>query len=140
MEVFDFPGTTIGDYSTTSLGNLKRVDRAVDWMQHRLQNTDGAIARQMGRSQLPGSKPLHNTIDAMQWGVWEIYRFAQRVVVQAVDETLINSVENGADRAINHFRSQPAEIFVETPNSIAAPSGISKPAVMEARRKVSAKR
>jgi len=140
VEVFDFPGTTIGDYSTTSLGNLKRVDRAVDWMQHRLQNTDGAIARQMGRSQLPGSKPLHNTIDAMQWGVWEIYRFAQRVVVQAVDETLINSVENGADRAINHFRSQPAEIFVETPNSIAAPSGISKPAVMEARRKVSAKR
>lgn len=120
VEVVDLPGTTIGDYSITSLGNLKRVDRAVDWLQHRLQDTDGAIARQLGRSQLPGSQPLHNTIDAAQWGVWEIYRFAQRVVVQAVDETLINSVENGADRAINHFRSQPAEIIVDAPDSIAS--------------------
>jgi len=60
--------------------------------------------------------------------------------VQAVDETLINSVENGADRAINHFRSQPAEIMVESPDAIAAPSPQSEPAVMEARRRASAKR
>ena len=134
VEVVDLPGTTIGDYSITSLGNLKRADRAIDWVQHRLQDADGAIARRMGRSQLPGSQPLHNTIDAAQWGVWEIYRFAQRVVVQAVDETLINSVENGVDRAINHFRSQPAEIFVDASDVVVAPSGHTDPPVMEASR------
>lgn len=123
VEVLDLPGMSLGDYSLTSLGNLKRADRAIDWVQNRGLELDRGLAKRMGQSHLPGSEPVHWTLDAAQLSIWEVYRLAQRVAVQVVDETLINSIENGADRTINRFRQMPAEVIVKEQAPIAEGPG-----------------
>ena len=60
--------------------------------------------------QLPGSRLLHGSVDATQKGFWNLYGFGQRTLVQLLDETLIQSLENSTDRTLNAARPMPAEI------------------------------
>ncbi|HUG17684.1 MAG TPA: alkaline phosphatase family protein [Planctomycetaceae bacterium] len=105
----DLSGMSLGDYSQTSIGNLKRIDRAVDWVQKRSQNLDRKVADRIGAEQTPPAQVVHGTIDVAQRVVWEGYRFAQRVAVQILDEKLLNGVEDSVDRTVNRFRVVPAE-------------------------------
>ncbi len=112
-QALDIPDVALGDYSLTSLGNLKRVDGAVDWVQQRSLNLDRRVARRVDRKYLPGTRLVHSSVDHVQRGFWELYRFAQRVIVQVLDETILNGIEDATDRAINAGRSLPSEIIVE---------------------------
>jgi hypothetical protein len=102
----------VGDYSIQSIGNMKRLDGTIDWAQSRGKAVGRRVAEPIGRESLPGAPLVHGVIDGAQAGLWEAYRFAQRVIVCVLDETVINGIENTADRAINHFDQQPAEIVV----------------------------
>lgn len=105
-------GATISDYSLTSLGNMKRVDGSLDWVQKRGLNLDYRLSSHLGRERLPGSRQIHQGIDGIQGGIWELYRYTQRVAVQLLDEKLLNGIENTTDRSINAFRKHPSEILV----------------------------
>ncbi|MCA9039496.1 MAG: alkaline phosphatase family protein [Planctomycetaceae bacterium] len=117
VHAIDLPMTSIGDYSLTSLGNMQRINRAVDWVQNRGLDLDHLLASPFGRQQLPGTQLLHTGIDGTQDGVWEIYRFGQRIVVQVLDENLLNGMENSTDRMVNSFRKVPAEIVLSPQQS-----------------------
>jgi arylsulfatase A-like enzyme len=104
------PGLAIGDYSFTSSGNLKRVDGTVDWLQERGTHLDQRIARKAGKSSVLGAPLANRVIDGTQKGFWETYRFAQRVVVEVLDERILNGIENGVDSAINAPRRTPEEV------------------------------
>jgi hypothetical protein len=112
VAVVDAPGIAVSDYSLTSIGNLKRADRAVDWLQARNKNLHAKLSR-TGEPRTPGHRAAHHIVDETQESVWEVYRFAQRLLVQVLDETVLNSVENGVDRAINTFHQLPSEVRVE---------------------------
>ena len=109
------PSVVLGDYSVTSAGNLRRADGAIDWVQHRTQSIDRKLAAPLGRESLPGTPVVHTVVDGMQTGFWNVYTFLQRVVIQILDESLINSIENGTDESINSFRRLPAETIVDEP-------------------------
>ncbi len=111
-EAVDATQITVGDYSLSSLGNMKRIDGTVDWVQRRTAEAGRRVAKPIGRESLPGARFTHAAVDGVQVGFWEIYRFAQRVVVEVLDETLLNGLENNTDKAINRFRQQPAEVVV----------------------------
>ena len=113
VAVSDVPGTTLWDYNLTSVGNMKRIDRAVDWMQERNKNLHRKIANCVNRSNFPGHCLLHDAIDYTQEGFWDLYRFSQRLLVCVLDETVLNSVENTVDRTINKCRELPSEVIVE---------------------------
>ncbi|NOX57002.1 MAG: sulfatase-like hydrolase/transferase [Planctomycetes bacterium] len=108
----DVPDTTVGDYSVTSLGNLKRIDAAVDWLQERGLAIDRELAALTGQDRLPGSRTVHATLDRGQAAFWELYRFAQRMGVEIVDEWLLRGIEDQTDRAVNAWTTLPAEIPV----------------------------
>jgi hypothetical protein len=110
VEAFNVSGVSLSDYSLTSSGNLKRADSLIDWTQNRLRETDRRLAHQLGRKDIPGSRLVHGTIDTTQAAYWEVYRFAERVVVQVIDETILNGIEDGAARTINRYQAVPAEI------------------------------
>ena len=55
-------------------------------------------------------------MDLTQAGFWELWRYTQRIIVQVLDETILNGIEDNADRTMNSLRAKPAEIVVE-PNS-----------------------
>ena len=120
-QVLDVPSLAIGDYSLTSTGNLNRMDKTIDWFQHRGEELDRYVAKQVGRERTPGNVTLHRRIDDGQFLFWEAYRLIQRLVVQFVDETLVNGLENQTDRAINSFRKVPAETTVEEPAQLVIP-------------------
>jgi hypothetical protein len=105
----DFSGMALSDYSQTSIGNLQRIDRAVDWAQKRSLNLDRKVARHWGAEQTPPAQLMHGTIDAAQDIFWGGYRFVQRVAIQVLDERILNGVENTVDRSVNRFRTVPAE-------------------------------
>ncbi len=105
----DAPGLAVWDYNLTSIGNLKRADRAVDWMQARNKNLHAKFSRP-ARS---GHGLGHGIVDATQAGFWETYRFAQRILVQVLDETVLNSLENGVDRTMNTFHQLPSEVILK---------------------------
>jgi hypothetical protein len=109
VAVADAPGLAVYDYNLTSVGNLKRADRAVDWIQARNQN----LRAHFSRSASPRKGLGHCLVDATQESFWEVYRFSQRVLVQVLDETVLNSVENGVDKTINTFHQLPSEVLVE---------------------------
>ncbi len=111
VAVMDVPGLAIYDYNLTSVGNLKRADRAIDWVQERNKNVHERLAG--GTMQGPVHDLLHGAVDGTQLGFWEIYRFSQRLLVQVLDETVLNSLENGVDRTINHFDRLPSEVRIE---------------------------
>jgi hypothetical protein len=104
------PLLTIGDYSQTSAGNMRRLDAGVNWLQSRSRTIDRKLATPLGRDALPGTPVVHGAIDGVQAGGWELYRFSQRVAVQVLDEMLINRTEDTIDRVINVPRRQPAEV------------------------------
>ena len=112
------PELSVGDYSATSLGNLRRANGVIDWFQQRGKELDRKLAGPIGRTQLPTTRVVHKTIDTAQDGFWEVYRFAQRVVIEVLDEMILNGIENGTDRAINGFRRLPAEVIVDGSGSI----------------------
>ncbi len=113
VAVLDVPGVAVYDYNLTSIGNLKRADRALDWVQTRNKNLHQKLAHRTNRTHFPGHNLLHGVVDKTQAGFWEVYRFSQRILVQVLDETVLNSLENGVDRAINKFDQLPAEVIVE---------------------------
>jgi hypothetical protein len=91
------------------------MDRAIDWMQNCGELVDHKLATPLKRQSLPLTGPVNWTVDAAQYTFWETYRFGQRVVIKLVDETLLNTVESGADRALNSFRRIPNEIEAHGP-------------------------
>lgn len=117
VHAIDLPMTSVGDYSFTSLGNMQRVNRAVDWVQDRGLSLDHLLASQVGRHQLPGTQLLHSGVDGVQYGVWELYRFGQRIVVQVLDENVLNGVENSTDKVVNSFRRVPAQVVLSPEQS-----------------------
>ena len=115
VQTLNLPGLTLSDYSFTSLGNLMRVDGAINWVQERSRKISGKLAGSMGCQTMLGMPVAHEAIDGTQQRFWELYGFAQRMVVHLLDETILNSMENGADHMINSLRRQPAEVIVAPP-------------------------
>src|SRR5262245_4263971 len=113
VRALNVPQVTLGDYSLTSAGNMKRVDQVVDWLQERGTRLDDKLATRTRHRTVLGAPATNSVIDHIQSGFWETYRFAQRLIVQIVDELVLNNIENGVDSTINVFRTTPAEIIVE---------------------------
>lgn len=107
------PEVTLSDYSLTSLGNLKRADGAVDWVQERGTRLDRKLAEPIGKRTVLGTPASNAVVDTVQDGFWEVYRFAQRIVAEVLDDVVLNGVENGVDSTINLMRSTPSEITVD---------------------------
>ena len=106
-------GVSVADYSTTSTGNLMRIDGAIEWLQDGGRRLDADIANRLGFDTLPGSRYVNMGIDGTQFAFWESYRFAQRIMAELLDETILNSVEDSTDRTINYFRRTPADVYVK---------------------------
>jgi len=115
--VLDVSTTTIGDYSFTSAGNMKRMDGTIDWLQNRVKAVDGVVSQQFGREQSPGVVAINKAIDGVQWWFWDTYQFGQRITAEWLDEGVLNSIEDATDRSINQSRQQPAQIIVEPSQS-----------------------
>jgi arylsulfatase A-like enzyme len=114
-DALDVSTTTIGDYSFTSAGNMKRIDGVIDWLQHRVNEVDGVLARPFGAQQSPGVATANKTVDGFQWWFWDTYEFGQRVVGEYLDEGILNGMENAADRNLNQSHLLPAQMIVEPP-------------------------
>lgn len=102
------PEFAVSDYNATSLGNLKRADGAVDWLQARGKALDRRLAQPAGRDETAPATIVNRSVDATQSGFWEVYRFGQRLVIKTLDETLINGTENTVDRTLNSWRQTPS--------------------------------
>jgi len=113
VHALNVPEVSLSDYSPTSVGNMRRVDQTVDWIQERGTRLDHKIANKVHRNSVLGSRATNTVIDSIQGGFWEGYRWLSRVGVQIVDELLLNNIENGVDGSINAFRTTPAEVIVE---------------------------
>ncbi len=111
-DALDVSTTTIGDYSPMSVGNVKRMDGVIDWVQDRATALDSLVARPLGWENTPGTELLNKAVDRAQWWIWETYRFGQRVAGGFLDEKVLNSIQDGTDKNLNRFRLQPAEIVV----------------------------
>lgn len=123
VEVIDVSGLTVADYSQTSIGHLQRANRAVDWVQARTSEADRAIVTPIGFEQSAPLAWTNEAIDTSQMAFWESYRFVHRIAIQLLDETLLNGLENSADRGVNAFDKIPAEqkvIRVVTPATAGA--------------------
>ncbi len=112
-DALDVSTTTIGDYSPTSVGNVKRMDGVINWVQDRATAIDSLIARPLGRENTPGTELVNKAVDRAQWWIWETYRFSQRIAGGFLDEKVLNTVEDRADKNLNRFRLLPAEIVVQ---------------------------
>ncbi len=108
--VIDLTNATFWDYQITSQTNMRRMNSAVDYVQHRSQDLERKLADVTEQPGLPGSRLLHDSVDATQKGFWNLYGFGQRTLVQLLDETLIQSIENSTDRTLNAARPMPAEV------------------------------
>jgi arylsulfatase A-like enzyme len=117
----DVSTTTIGDYSPTSLGNLKRMDGVVQWIQNRATAIDSAAARPLGRENTPGTVFVNKAVDKTRWWLWEGFRFGSRLAGELLDEKVLSGIENSIDKNLNRFRLEPAEIVV--PPGSAPPAG-----------------
>ena len=113
VRALNVPEVSLSDYSPASIGNMKRVDHVVDWLQARGTRLDDKLANRARRPTVLGAPATNSVIDAVQKGFWETYRFGARIGVQLLDEVLLNSIENGVDASINAFRSTPAEVLVK---------------------------
>jgi hypothetical protein len=113
VRALNVPQVTLSDYSPASVGNMKRVDQVVDWLQERGTRLDDKLATRTHHRTVLGAPATNSVIDSVQKGFWEVYRFASRTGVLLLDEILINGIENGVDSTINVFRATPAEVIVE---------------------------
>ncbi len=111
-EVLNIGEVSISDYSLSSLGNMQRINAAVDWVQSAERMAARRAAEALERPLPAASDHVHHAIDTTQDIFWDAYRFVQRLAVQAIDEWTLNSIEDRADRAINAARDVPAEIIV----------------------------
>jgi arylsulfatase A-like enzyme len=113
VQALNVPQVSLSDYSVTSIGNLKRADRTVDWLQERGTRLDHKLAVKAGHRTVLGAPATNTIIDTVQGSVWEIYRFSQRILIQVLDEVVLNGIEDGVDMTINAFRTTPAEVPAE---------------------------
>ena len=97
------------DYSPTSGGNLFRVDRLVDSLQS-ASGVDPADPETGGT--LTPLAPVHRMIDGLQKLRLEMSNSVQRILVEAVDDSLAGWLEAVADLVINTDHRIPAEIVV----------------------------
>jgi arylsulfatase A-like enzyme len=111
-DALDVSTTTIGDYSPFSVGNVKRMDGVIDWIQGRVTAIDSLIARPFGIQNTPGTVLVNKAVDQTQWWLWETYRWGSHVGGGFLDEKVLGGLEDRTDRALNSFRQQPAEIVV----------------------------
>ena len=109
----NMPGVALADYNLTSLGNLKRADEALNWLQARTERFDQALAAPVGRTSVIAMPVTNRAVDGVQGTFWELYRFAQRLLVEILDETILNGVENTLDAGLNATRATPSERTVE---------------------------
>lgn len=107
VHVLNVPEFAVSDYSATSAGNLKRANGAVDWLQARGQALDRRLAEPRGQQATKPGTIVNQSVDATQIGFWEVYRFGQRLVIKALDETVINGTENTIDRTVNSWKQVP---------------------------------
>jgi hypothetical protein len=111
--ILEVPNTATADYNWMTAGNIARGNRLVDHLQSHAQGASERMAGWLGlQGDLPGCGLIHGTIDTTQAVGWESYRFAQRIMVRLIDETALNSLENGVDHVINIPRRVPAEVTV----------------------------
>lgn len=113
VRALNIPGVSLADYSMTSIGNIKRVDQAVDWVQERGTRLDNKLAAKTRHRSVLGSPVTNKVIDTIQGAGWECYRFVQRIAVELLDEVVLNGIENGVDKSINVMRSTPSEVQAE---------------------------
>src|SRR5579872_6996755 len=92
-DMLDASTTTIGDYTFTSAGNMKRIDGTIDWVQNRMKVVDDGIAHQLGVEELPVPALLNKAVDHMQWWFWDGYRFGSRIAGEFLDEKVLNTLE-----------------------------------------------
>jgi hypothetical protein len=109
VQALNVPEVSLSDYSFTSVGNLRRVD----WLQERGTRLDDKLAAKTRHRTVIGAPVANTVIDTVQGSAWELYKFAQRVMVVVLDEVVLNGIENGVDATINTFRKTPAEVIVE---------------------------
>ncbi len=113
VRALNVPEVSLSDYSPTSVGNMRRVDQMIDWLQERGTRLDDKLAVRVRQRTVLGAPAANSVIDGAQSGFWEAYRFSQRLGLQLLDEGLLNGIENGVDSSINAFRSTPAEVIVD---------------------------
>jgi hypothetical protein len=113
VNALNVPEVSLSDYSPTSVGNIKRVDQAVDWLQERGARLDDKFSPRPRRRQEAGEPQRRSNVDSVQSGFWETYRWIQRLGMRAVDEVLLNGIENGVDSTVNSLRTTPAETIVD---------------------------
>jgi arylsulfatase A-like enzyme len=113
VQALNVPEVSLSDYSFTSVGNLRRVDQSVDWLQERGTRLDNKLATKAHRRTVLGAPVTNTVIDTVQGSAWELYKFAQRIIVVVLDEVVLNGIENGVDRTVNTFRTTPAEVIIE---------------------------
>ena len=107
--VFRLSDLAFSDYNPTSDGNLFRIDRLVD----SLQSASGDRPADQAVGSRPGPlAPLHRMIDGLQTLRLEISNSGQRILVEAVDDSLAGWLESVADLVINTDHRVPAEIVV----------------------------
>jgi hypothetical protein len=137
-DALDISTTTIGDYSPTSVGNVKRMDGVIQWLQNRATAIDSAVARPFGRENTPGTVLVNKAVDETRWWLWETFRYGSRLGGELFDEKILNKLEDATDKNLNRFRLQPAEIVAPpgsqpqsappAPAQEAAPATIPPPA------------
>jgi arylsulfatase A-like enzyme len=108
----DVSTTTIGDYSPTSVGNVKRMDGVIQWIQNRTTAIDSAVARPFGRENTPGTVFVNKAVEGTRWWLWDAYNYGSRLAGELFDEKILSTVEDSIDKNLNRFRLQPAEIVV----------------------------
>ena len=55
---------------------------------------------------------IQHGVDQLQAGTWEVYRFLQRLVIQMLDESVLNGMENAVDRTVNSRRRTQSEVIL----------------------------
>jgi hypothetical protein len=115
VRALNVPEVSLSDYSPTSVGNIRRVDQAVDWLQERGTRLDTKIANRTHHRTVLGAPVTNTVIDSVQGGFWEAYRWVSRLGIEILDEMLLNNVENGVDASVNAFRKIPSEVVVDGP-------------------------
>lgn len=103
----------VSDYSPTSVGNLYRIDRLIDWAQRPTQyDTSSANSNTSTDTALPLSA-LHLGIDRLQDIARSLVALGFRWTVQILDDQLATSLEYAADRVLNVNRHVPAERVIQ---------------------------
>gem|GEM_PF-4625213 len=56
-----------------------------------------------------GTPFTNGAIDTVQYSAWELRRVGSIAATHALDRWLLDGIEDGADRILNHGLSQPAQ-------------------------------